>query len=316
MTMPASVLLRHDHVPAGDGLAELRHAAQDLLGRESCRLTPLRLRPKVADETQKFLVRAPSSNAQPLGLIEWSVAAAPNEASRAARRAEEARSVLGPVLGEPVVVPRHLGTFAGRSATIAPFHGDWTPLPVLRRLQRQRAVREALGWHLAVVRHTARVVTPREVEDEFQWPLRRLAAHPAVSTAVRAAAAQALDDLDAGRWTPSLALWHGDFWHGNLMRPLAGARYRMAVIDWGGARRAGPGIYDTLCMADSVGMTPGALRVELDRHADALQCAPAHVGGHALASLGWLSRHLGEWPVARFVEKCDRVLGLLRAARG
>jgi hypothetical protein len=142
-----------------------------------------------------------------------------------------------------------------------------------------------------------------------------LAAHPAVSAAVRGAAAQALDGLDAGRWTPSLALWHGDFWCGNLMRPLAGARHRMAVIDWGGSRRAGPGIYDTLCMADSVRMPPDALRAELDRHADALQCAPAHVGGHALASLGWLSRHLGEWPMARFVETCDRVLGLLRAAR-
>lgn len=314
--MPASVVLRHDDVPTDDGLAALRQAAQDLLGGTSCRLTPLRLRPKVAGETQKFLVRAPSSNAQPpLGLIEWSVEAAPNKASRAARRADAARSALGPVLGEPVVVPRQLGTFDGRSATIAPFHDDWTQLPLLRRLQRRRVLRDVLAWHLEAVSRTARAATPQEAEDEFHVPLRRLAAHPAVSADVRAAATQALDDLDAGRWTPWLALWHGDFWCGNLMRPLPGARHRMAVIDWGGARRAGPGIYDTLCMADSVGMPPDVLRAELERHAAVLHCAPAHVGGHALASLGWLSRNLGEWPVARFAEKCERVLCLLRTVR-
>lgn len=268
---------------------------------------------KVPDESFKFFVT--DARGRPVGVIEWSNPSAPDAAENAASRAAQARQRLGDSLGEPVVVPRLLGRFGGRSASVAPYHAAWPQQPLRQRLQHRRLVPEVLQWWREAVQHSARPATPDEREREFVQPLQALARHRALDGALRDAAAQALADLEAGLWQPALALWHGDLWAGNLLRPRAGARRGFAVIDWGGSRSAGHGIYDLLRLASSFQLHPSRLAQELHHHAGALGCAPFYVRNHALAALGWLSMHLGAWPLEGFVGVCRESLRQLDAAQ-
>jgi hypothetical protein len=296
--------------------SQLLEAAKEALRLRAATLAERVGAPKVADESRKFMLRTPDGST--VAIVEWSSAAAPQGAALSAARGQAARAAQGPRLGEPVVVPRLLGSFDGRSANVSPFHPPWSRQRLIGALQKRRAAAAALRWWHEVARATARpAVKAQQLHGEWIEPLRALASETALDRAVRDAALTALallrNDASFGD-APATALWHGDLWLGNLLPPARGARYPFAVIDWGGSRDAGAPGYDLLRLVGSARLSPVRVAAALRSHAQALRCSPQQVAASALAGLGWLSAHRGAWPFERFAESCTWAVQTLRLA--
>ena len=90
---------------------------------------------------------------------------------------------------------------------------------------------------------------------------------------------------------------------------------RLALIDWGGATPRGYAIYGLIRAADSLGIPRRTLARELRWHGERLGDAREAPMLHLLGALGHYTRHLGEFPLERFVQMAQRCHHMLRAAQ-
>src|SRR5512145_3003019 len=104
---------------APERTSQLLEAAKEVLRLRSATLGERMGAPKGDDGSRTYELRTPEGST--VAIVEWSNPTAPQGAALTAERAQAARAALGPQLGEPVVVPRLLGTFDGRSANLSPF---------------------------------------------------------------------------------------------------------------------------------------------------------------------------------------------------
>jgi hypothetical protein len=222
-------------------------------------------------------------------------------------RAAAARRVLGSALGQHVIDPLHAGVIQGRSFSVLPYLTPMRERGLGGRVQKLWLAPSLLGWLRSSAARTLVHVGAAGRETGFKRPLEHLIAREGVSSRVCAAAEDALEGLQAGKWAARHVLMHGDLWAGNvLLSPQGLGRRPLAVlIDWPGALVRGYAIFDLVRLARSFRMRPAVLRGELVRHAELLSCKPEETLAHLLAGLGHQGLELEHFPVQRYLKMVD-----------
>jgi hypothetical protein len=272
-------------------------------------VVPMNLLKLVADHAAKFLVTDASGASA--AVVSVSPSSDPEVAMRAHELASQARAELGDTLGDCVLIPWHVGRAEGVSFSISaygrPLWGAWS---------RWRVGPEALRWLEAATKKTERPMTTPGAAAQLADGLRRLAAHPALSSRSRLAASRSVAALAAGEWLPRQVLAHFDLWSGNLLWTPRGheSPWPFAIIDWGGSRTDGFAAYDLVRLGESLRLRPPALARQLMLHGAALGCPAAHMRHHFMAALSQLADKLGEWPAESFGATADSCLDRLDRA--
>jgi hypothetical protein len=274
----------------------------------------------LADGTTVLLLR--DARRRPRAVVLCSSPAAPSMVHRAMVRARLAKDALGESLGLPILDPLTEGTVDGRTFSVLPYCRPFSTFRPVWWMQRARLRPVLLDWLFRATERTARDVETDAIESTFGEPLRRLESLPQASGRVRSAAGVALEDLRSGAWRPRIVLMHGDLWTGNvLVRPsTAGSPERwgerLVVIDWAGSEVSGHGMYDLVRLAQSLALSPRALRDEVLRHCRPLGCGAPHALHHLLAALGHVLTHLEFFPVDRFARMVVSCVTTLESSCG
>lgn len=259
------------------------------------------------DSPSKFLVL--DRRERPIGFAFADDPSAPGMVARNGNRAQEARRVLGPEVGYPVLVPLGQASLGGLGISIYPLCQPLARTRLEWGFQRSGVQRWAAGWLRQVAARTARPPSgDAGVVAGFTRPLEFLASMGAVDERLRARSREALRRLQRGQWRPRHVLMHGDFWKGNLMvRSGSSALHRLrpsesdvTVIDWATAELVGHALFDLVRVADSLGLDAETLRAEVLAHCAILECDAVDAHGHLLAALGFRAANLDQFPVERF----------------
>lgn len=273
----------------------------------------------VADGVEKLLVRG--SDHRPAAVVLVSAPKATGLVARGMQRAREAKMLLGPLLGQVILSPICEGDVAGLSFAALPYCQPLASSRLRAMMQRRRLRGVVLGWLRDATSTTVQDPPGDRFEAEFLRPLRMLCDDLELPDAFRAAAREALDRLDAGRWLPKHVLMHNDLWLGNFLidnrnvtgragRPWA---ERFVIIDWPGAAIEGYGLYDLLRFAQTMKLSVEALREEIRRHCAILGCEPVDARSHLMAALGYLLVHLEHFPKPAFVRTALSCLATLES---
>jgi hypothetical protein len=155
-------------------------------------------------------------------------------------------------------------------------------------------------------------------------PLRNLAKLDGVSDRLQNAALESLERLISGKWLPRHVLMHSDLWKGNILHGdsrLAETGYNLptrsfATIDWGASNIKGYGIYDLIRLGQSMRLSSRQLQAQVSIHCQILDSDFIDARSHLLTALGYLSMHLGCFPLNRFVELSHSCLNTLEQIGG
>jgi hypothetical protein len=245
------------------------------------------------DASHKFLVL--DQHGTPIFFADWSADVAPQAALRASERAQAFGDAVGPTLARWIVAPHALGTYHGRTCTIAPVMHELGSRNPRRGLQRREKPWRVMQWLASVAQRTTRAATAQERQALFDGPLRLMAQHPSVGTPARDIARQALRDLRAGRWQPIVQAAHYDIRVPNVMVQSKALLGEPRLIDWGSATPQGHGFFDVVCVAESFRLPVPLVRWALRRHAAACQQDVQHVASHCIAALGHLRMTQPQW---------------------
>ncbi|MCC6907838.1 MAG: hypothetical protein IT430_07860 [Phycisphaerales bacterium] len=269
-------------------------------------LSPLgRLKPGI-DSTTKGLIENGSGEA--VAVVVCSRPSSPLLVARGTERAERIRSMLGERLGAAIIAPIYSGVIDGRSYVVLPVARDLPSNRLVLRWRLWSLRRTLLDWLADAVRAAAiaQRITPQS-DSQFSLALSHLGSQAFLDSATKTAVNESLNRLHAGQWSPLHTFDHNDLWYGNILQPLTsakrdGTKWPFVLIDWAGANPRGYGVYDLIRLSRSLQLSSARLGRELVRHARALECEPADLRGHFLASMGHLHRHLEHFPLERFVE--------------
>lgn len=177
------------------------------------------------------------------------------------------------------------------------------------RIDRLRVRGKVLDW----VRALATLAEPPSgsAAAHFTSCLTTLADIPELDGEIAEATRSALAMLEHGDLAVGHVPMHGDLWLGNLLRKADGS---LCVIDWGGSRQRGYGLFDLMRLGDSLHIPPRILKRELAAHQAALGGAQA-AETHLLAALGHYAGNLGEFPRERFIIMAEQVWRLFASLR-
>jgi hypothetical protein len=245
------------------------------------------------DASHKFLVLDQHGN--PIFFADWSTDVAPQAALHASERAHAFGDAVGPVLARWIVAPNVLGTYHGRSCTIAPVKQELGSRNPIRALHRREKPWRVMQWLTSVAQRTAHAATAQECLALFDGPLQLMAQHPSVGTPARDLARQALRALRAGHWQPTVQAAHYDVRVPNVMVESKALLGEPRLVDWGSATPRGHGFFDVVCVAESFRLPLPLVRWMLRRHAAASQQDVQHVAAHCIAALGHLRLTQPQW---------------------
>jgi hypothetical protein len=245
------------------------------------------------DASHKFLVL--DQHGDPIFFADWSADVAPQATLQASQRAQAFSDAVGPALARWIVTPNLLGTYHGRSCTIAPVVHELGLRNPHRGLQRREKPWRVMQWLGRVAQRTARVATESERLALFDGPLRLMAQHPGVGTPAREMARQALRDLRLGRWQPVVQAAHYDVRVPNVMAQSKALLSEPRLIDWGSATLQGHGFFDMVCVAESFRLPSPWARWALRRNAAASGQNVQHVAASCIAALGHLRMTQTQW---------------------
>jgi hypothetical protein len=265
-------------MPAGHGIGAIRLLQRPLLS---------------VDASLKFLVL--DQHGDPIFLADWSADVAPQSTLQASQRAQAFGDAVGPALARWIVTPNLLGTYHGRSCTIAPAMQELGSRNPSRVLQRREKPWRVMRWLGRVTKQTARVATETERLALFDSPLRLMAQHPGVGKPAREMARQALRDLRLGRWQPVVQAAHYDLRVPNVMAQSKAVFSEPRLIDWGSAALQGHGFFDTVCVAESFRLPLPWVRWAVRRNAAASGQNVQHVAAQCMAALGHLHMTQPQW---------------------
>mgnify|MGYP001611367615 FL=1 len=308
------------------GLEQLRQSlggAMDVTLRSQGGLGQMLLqRPFVlhSRHTARVLVLTPDGC--PAAVLICSPALQPDHVERAVARTRQAKEVLGPELGKPVLQPLTAGRHEGLSYALWPYRFPLSDRRGLWRLQRYWLRPHLFRWLRQTTRRTLQTPSSSGMENDFAVPFQALVDGREVNARIREQAKEVLERLRAGTWKPVHVFEHNDLWKGNILlnapmprcllsRPADGL---FSIIDWRGAKANGHGFYDLVRLAQSLQASRGQLADEVEAHGRILGCSLADVRGHLLASLGHLRLNLEGFPVERFMAlaaSCGRTLDLV-----
>ena len=274
--------------------------------------------PEVPDGPIVALVS--DSKGRPRAVVLCSAPVAPDMVERALTRAREAKALLGPAVGAPILEPMASGRIGPLSYAVLPYCRPLTDVRVLWWPQRARLRPALLDWLWQVTKRSVCEPPEDEIDRRFFEPLRQVVGSPISSDRLRSAGKHALSRLDSGAWVPKHVLMHGDLWKGNILFRPAGTHALQSgaapfvVIDWPGAVMRGYGIYDLVRLAQSIRLSNRSLRPEVIRHCAVLQCQPIDARCQVLAALGHLAQHRESFPGAMYARMAERCLTTIERA--
>jgi hypothetical protein len=282
-------------------------------------VAPLSQSDQVTDGTTVLMVR--DAAGEPRAVVLCAAPASPDLMRRAMERARQAKSILDPSTGAHILDPLAEGKVGELSYAVLPYCKQLSNAKPIWWLQRALLRRAVLDWLYCLTERTVRKVDREDVDRRFGAPLRHVASHTALSSAVRQVAERAAERVHTGAWSPRHVLMHGDLWKGNiLMQPAGGPheipgwRNRFVVIDWPGSETAGYAMFDLVRLSASMGLGPLALRQEMERHCRLLECSLADAPAHLAAALGHIGMNLEHFPVHRYARMADSCLAYLARA--
>lgn len=261
------------------------------------------------DASNKFLVL--DQHGDPIFFADWSADVAPQATLQASQRAQAFGDAVGPELARWIVTPNLLGTYHGRSCTIAPVVQELGVSNPRRGLQRREKPWRVMQWLGRVAQRTARVATEPERFALFDRPLRLMAQHPSVGTPAREMAHQALRDLRLGRWQPVVHATHYDVRVPNVMAQSKAMFSEPRLIDWGSAAAQGHAFFDVVCVAESFRLPLPLVRLALRRHGAASGQNVQHVAASCIAALGHLRLTQPQWSDVIFESMSRQMAGYL-----
>lgn len=302
---------------AGEDLALWRNELVDFLTTAFGEMPeqPLSLlRPPgpVLDDVMKLRIR--DSAGRNVGVALCSSPDWPEMVARGVECGRRARASLGNELGAVVLAPRLEGRRDGRSYAVLPFCEPLDPKRLWWPIQRRRVRGAVSSWLTQATAHTSRALHGNELDANFRAPLLALSEMRGISSSIRRAAANSMDRLTSGGWTPRHVLMHGDLWEGNTLH--GENRFGFVIIDWAGSRTDGYGIFDLVRWAISMRMSSRQLREELETHCKLLACDFEDARSTLLAALAALAADLNQFPLADYSAMADRCLGSLEQAGG
>jgi len=235
-------------------------------------------------------------------VLKVSPPAFPDVAREMAEKAEMARDCLGEGLGWAVATV--LGQWEAEGVSCALFEQltSISDKRVKRFVQVRRLTPAVLKW----LRDVAAV--DRGISNQGQACLQALADCP-YATLCRPAKV-ALASVASGGFAPRSSIMHSDLWIGNVMLDPNGVR-PFVLIDWRGSTVDGFPIFDLVKFAESTGLGRAALRTELSEHCNRLACNMEDTRSYLLAALGYIWRHLEQFPPERFLAMGENCLAAL-----
>ncbi|WP_337174581.1 phosphotransferase [Paludisphaera sp.] len=269
------------------------------------------------DDTAKFLIR--DRRGRPSAVLLGSPTRYPDAVEQYIGRSRAAAKALGPELGRVILSPLLEGRASGRSYAILPYNEPMSRNRLVNRLQRAVLTRPLLSWLRRATSATKSGPIAPGSDPALTRSLEHVAGVPGMIADARAAAERALRRASSGEWRPRRVLVHGDFWIGNLLiKPVADAGRRpgdrLTIIDWGGSRTDGAGMFDLLQFLGSIGAGPRTLRREVLAHCGTLDCDPADAYSHLALAMGELGQTLNQFPMERYIELAGHHFRALRAA--
>jgi hypothetical protein len=256
----------------------------------------------VSDSPSVYLVSSAEDDRELVLLM--SSPSAPGMVQLAMKRAREAKALLGPPLDGRILEPIHIGTASGLTYATLPRCIELSRNALASTVQSAALSRPILAWHRAVVEKTCHTCDRRDTEAYAHW-LQRLESESGAGPLLNGIAKRALGRLRDGRWTPRLALMHGDFWKGNILlrqAPAKRARWgeRFVVIDWAGSNPRGVPIFDLVRMAESLQLGAGTLRRHVADHCESLLgCDPEDAFSYLASALGAIAAGPGQFQFER-----------------
>jgi hypothetical protein len=276
------------------------------------------------DSMAKIIVRDTAD--RPVACVLCSHPLAPKAAARSMARAREARTAMGPDLGQVILEPLDEGEIDGLSFAILPFRMPLDQSRLTSFVFRSLASPSIFSWLRRVTDATIREPTADQVQLDFIDPLRELSAHHDVPASLRAAADSALGRLEGGQWRPRQVLMHGDLWEGNILIDHApGARLNgsagpgkksglgFVVIDWETLKVRGYAIYDLIRAAESFRISSVKLAAEIASHCRVLECDRKDARSYLVAALGHQFLTREHMPIALYQQMVSSCLDTLAA---
>lgn len=270
----------------------------------------------VPDGTTVLLLR--DSAGQSRAVVLCSAPTSPNMVQRAMKRAGEAKVILGPLIGSPILDTLAEGKVRGLSYAVLPFCTGLSDFRPVWWIQCELLRPLIIEWLWRATESTVRDVEAGAIHKYFVHPLRHLVSLESISGRLRTAAERAIERLSAGMWTPRHVLMHGDLWkHNILMRTANRAaeqrrwRDRFVIIDWAGSEIRGYAMYDLVRLAQSMRLHSRSLRTEVDRYCRLLQCEQSDAMSYLVGALGHISMNLEHFPMDRYsfmAESCITTL--------
>lgn len=229
----------------------------------------------------------------------------PQASAEQARQMQAMRQRLG-AAAQVVLDVSGQGVIDGRSFVLVPRCEPLAQGRLLGRIARWRASTELLPWLRQLA--TSADAPDDAAREEFLASLAALQALHALPDHIRREAERLAAALRDRQLPARHVPMHGDLWVATAMRRRDGS---LAVIDWGGSTAKGYGIYDLVRAASSFGVPRRRLAREIAWHSRALGDVEGIPSLHLLGALGYYARHLGEFPLPRFIElaaSCHRIL--------
>lgn len=228
-------------------------------------------------------------------------------AAQAMQRAREAKRLLGPSLGSPILDPLSEGEIFGVSYAVLPYcrpiADPWWRSHLEWRLISPRV----LAWLRSTARATMIIPEPAEIERAFAAPLAALAGVRALPARIRGHALDAYDRLRKGLWEPRQVLMHGNLAAPNI---LVEKKSDFVVVDWSSSKSRGYPFFDLLRFADTRRLSNRRLKHEVGVHAYVLESELEDARSHVLAALGSL---LEEHPAETLLRLAGRIMAKLDA---
>jgi hypothetical protein len=260
-------------------LVSIQHDLADTLAQNSDVRTALR---KFGVTERRKSKIADSPSVHEIGksfIVLVSPLAFPNVAANEARAINSVRQLL----------PSHLSLFT-------------IPLSQNRlifELQKRRIKPVIFDWLRGLVNRAA--APSDETSAEFQASLEGLARLNNLPGGISSAARDGLARLSKGSFVPRHCPMHGDLWKGNI---IYSRDKSIKVIDWRGYRIDGYGLFDLVKFAHTFKIKAKDFRSEVQIHAQSLgidMIDARDARTTLLASCGYISRNLGEFPFENFV---------------
>jgi hypothetical protein len=238
-----------------------------------------------ADSAAIFVV----GDKSPSAILAISPEAFPDLVSVEQEKASRMKSVLGPELGSPIVVPIAQGSLgSGRSYALLPRK---TPLsdsrigwPIQRRSLKSHLTRWLRGINTTT---TAQETSFGLYRDSLDY----LCGMADLNESIKLVSRTALGRLLSGDFVPRSTPMHNDLWKGNILLPSGDDHcdkqtFPFFVIDWRGSRVDGFPLFDLVRVSMSLQLTAKELRRELMHSCQSLGCDFSDAPYYVAAFLG------------------------------